>query len=244
MTVLYVLAHFDDEYCALPLIRRDLAQGRDARFIHLVDYPGDSGLHRQAETLGFLAGLGVGAGAQQHLGRDTGWLDGEFHRHAKPAYQALAAAAAALPAIERLVTPAWEGGHPDHDVCAAMTVRLAADMGGLPVDQFSLYQGKGLPWLFFRASRPLPENGPTRDIRLSLREWGCWAWRIRAFPSQLKAWAGLAPAMALTFLVQGAFRYQRLDPARIAERPHAGPLLYERMFATPYATVRAAVDGL
>ena len=50
--------------------------------------------------------------------------------------------------------------------------------------------------------------------------------------------------MAMTFARQGGFRYQSLEPRRIGERPHAGGLLYERMFATPYETVRAAVDRL
>ena len=44
--------------------------------------------------------------------------------------------------------------------------------------------------------------------------------------------------------LQGAFRYQALDPARIGARPHAGKLLYETMFRTPYAVVREAVDSL
>ena len=37
MTVVYVLAHFDDEYCAMPLIRRAVAEGRQHLFVHVVD---------------------------------------------------------------------------------------------------------------------------------------------------------------------------------------------------------------
>ena len=54
----------------------------------------------------------------------------------------------------------------------------------------------------------------------------------------------LGPAMAISVLRQGGYRYQALEPGRTGERPHAGPLHYERMFATPYATVAAAVRGL
>jgi hypothetical protein len=39
------------------------------------------------------------------------------------------------------------------------------------------------------------------------------------------------------------FGVQTLDPARIRERPHPGPLFYERMFKVPYAEVRAAADA-
>ena len=243
MTVVYVLAHFDDEFLAWPLIRRDLAEGCDLSFVHVADYRGaESARRRHAETLAFLAALGVAADRQIHLGAGTGWWDGQLHAHAADAYAALTAAVPGP--VERVVVPAWEGGHPDHDVCAAMGVKLAAERGGAPVDQICLYQGKSLPWILYRAASPLAENGPIRELKLSAREWASWFAAVGAFPSQLKAWSGLLPAMAMTFARQGAFRYQGLDPARIGEAPHAGQLLYERMFRTPYAVVRAAVDGL
>lgn len=243
MTIVYVLAHFDDEFCAWPMIRRAVAEGRDHLFIHVVDYKNSRmALRRHRETVAFLVAEGVPASSQIHLGADTGWWDGELHRHAGPAYEALKAAVPGP--IARVVVPAWEGGHPDHDICAALGVKLAAERGGVPVDQVCLYQGKGLPWIFYRASWPMPENGPVQEIRLAGRDWLSWLGSVGAFPSQLKAWTGLLPGMALTFLRLRAFRYQGLDPARIGEPPHAGGLLYERMFRTPYAVVRAAVDGL
>jgi LmbE family N-acetylglucosaminyl deacetylase len=243
MTVVYVLAHFDDEYCALPLIRRAVADGREHLFVHVVDYRDPKlGARRHRETVAFLAAQGVPAASQIHLGAGTGWWDGELCRHAGAAYEALKAAVPGP--VERVVTPAWEGGHPDHDVCAALGVKLAAERGRAPVDQICLYQGKGLPWIFYRACRPLDENGPVRTVRLGAREWASWLAAVGAFPSQLKAWSGLLPGMVMTFARQGEFRYQGLDPQRIGGRPHAGGLLYERMFKTPYATVRAAVDGL
>ncbi|HEY8003140.1 MAG TPA: PIG-L family deacetylase [Phenylobacterium sp.] len=243
MSVVYVFAHFDDEFCALPLIRRAKAQGREQRFIHVVDYRRPSlAQRRRLETDAFLRREGLPPASELHLGAGTGWFDGELHRHAGAAYEALKAAVPGP--IERVVTPAWEGGHPDHDICAALGVKLAAERGAVPVDQVCLYQGKGLPWLLYRASTPLPENGPAHEMRLSAREWASWLAGVTVFPSQLKAWSGLLPAMAMTFARQGDFRYQSLDPARIGERPHAGPLLYERMFKTPYPVVRAAVDRL
>ena len=243
MTVVYVLAHFDDEYCALPLIRRAVAEGRPQLFVHVADYRNPRmAARRHRETLEFLAAQGVPPAGQIHLGAGSGWWDGELFRHASPAYEALKAAVPGP--VERVVVPAWEGGHPDHDICAALGVKLAAERGGAPVDQVCLYQGKALPWIFYRASSPLAENGPVHELRLSAGEWGAWLASVGAFPSQLKAWSGLLPGMAMTFARQGAFRYQSLDPRRIGQRPHEGGLLYERMFKTPYRLVRAAVDGL
>jgi LmbE family N-acetylglucosaminyl deacetylase len=243
MATLYILAHFDDEYCAWPLIRQAVAEGREQRFIHVVDYrTPELAATRRAETLAFLEAQGVPPERQLHLGGGKGWQDGELHRHIEAAYADLREAV--VWPVERIVCPAWEGGHPDHDVCAALAVRLASDLGGVPVDQISLYQGKGLPWILYRAATPIPENGPARDVRLRLSEWGRWLAAVRAFPSQLKAWSGLLPAMMATYALQGAFRYQGLDPARIGARPHAGKLLYETMFKTPYPVVRKAVDIL
>ena len=38
MAVVYVLAHFDDEYCALPLIWAARREGLDQHFLYLADY--------------------------------------------------------------------------------------------------------------------------------------------------------------------------------------------------------------
>jgi hypothetical protein len=244
MAIVYVLAHFDDEFCVWPLIRQAVAEGREQLFIHVVDYGSPQmTATRLSETLTFLRAQGVPEASELHLGAGAGWLDGALYRHVGAAYAALRAAVEGVE-VERIVCPAWEGGHPDHDVCAAMAVRLAADLGGAPLDQISLYQGKGLPWILYRACAPIPENGPARSVPLPFGGWMRWLTGVVAFPSQMKAWAGLLPAMAATFVLQGGFRYQALDPSRIGQRPHAGPLLYEKMFKTPYDGVRRAVDSL
>ncbi len=243
MTIVHVFAHFDDEFCAWPLIRQAIAEGREQRFVHVVDYrtPGLSA-RRRGETLRFLRAHGFGPESEIHLGAGTGWLDGHLHRHAGPAYEALKAA---IPGpVERIVCPAWEGGHPDHDVCAALAVKLAAERGGGPVEQVALYQGKDMPWILYRAATPLPENGPATAIRLGAAEWAHWLAQARHFPSQLGVLAVLVPAMVASCVPRGDFRYQRLDPKRIGERPHEGPLHYERLFKAPYRDVRAGVDSL
>jgi len=242
MTIVYILAHFDDEYAALPLIRRAAAAGDGQRFIHVADYRDAAmGARRRRETAAFLTAQGIAADRLVHLGAGAGWFDGELHRHAAPAYEALKAAVPE--AVDRIVVTAWEGGHPDHDVCAAMAVKLAAERGAA-VDQFGLYQGRDMPWILYRASTPLAQNGPVREIRLGVREWAGWLGAVGAFPSQWKVWSGFLPALAMTYAGRRAFHYQGLEPGRIGERPHDGPLHYERMFKTPYAAVRAAVDGL
>jgi LmbE family N-acetylglucosaminyl deacetylase len=240
MTVVYVLAHFDDEYCGLPLIDEARAAGRDQLFLYVVDYPTPQiRAQRHAESRRFLAWLGVDAAKAIHLGPAAGAVDGALHRGLPTAYAALDAALAGVE-IERIVCPAWEGGHMDHDMCCLLAAQAAAARG-VPVEMISLYNGQGLPAPLFHGGRPLPQNGPVRRFRLGVGGLIRWMFAVRFFILQ-RAWLGLWPTMFLTYWTRG-FGVQRLAPDRIRERPHEGVLLYERMFKVPYAEVRAAADG-
>jgi len=242
MSVVYILAHFDDEYCALPLIRQAALEGLAQRFVYLVDYRDRAlGLRRLAETKRFLAWHGISESSVLPLGLGSGVFDQGLHRSVGAMYPRLAEAVARTGGAARLVTPAWEGGHMDHDACAFMAVRLAARLGGVPVRQFTLYNGLGLAGPLLRGGAPLAENGPRTGVSLTPAEWLGWMAGVRAFPSQAYAWSGIWPAMFAGMAGRG-FAWQALEPERVKARPHAGPLFYERMFKVAYAEVRAALD--
>jgi LmbE family N-acetylglucosaminyl deacetylase len=243
MSVVYILAHLDDEYCALPLIWQAAREGLEQRFIYLADYRDPAlGRRRLAETRAFLARQGIGADAAIPLGLGTGAFDQSVHRHVEPLFTALTDAVARGGPVDRLVVPAWEGGHMDHDACAFMAVRLAARLGVADLRQFTLYNGLGLPHPLLRAGAPLAENGPREPVALRASEWARWMGGVRAFPSQLYAWSGIWPAMFAGHLARG-FAWQRLAAGRVETRPHAGVLFYERMFKVSYEEVRAALDA-
>lgn len=239
-SVAYILAHFDDEYCALPLIWEAQRQGLAQRFIYLADYRDAAvGRRRLEETRTFLRRQGLSAAAVVPLGLGAGAYDRSLHRSAGRLFPSLVEAAAGA---GRLVAPAWEGGHMDHDACAFMAVRLAQRLGAAEVRQFSLYNGRGRRGPLLRAGAPLPENGPAHAMPLRAAEWLRWMAGVRAFPSQAYAWSGIWPAMFAGLLRRG-FAWQALAPGRVEARPHAGRLFYERMFRTPYEEVRAALDS-
>jgi len=251
MSVVYILAHFDDEYCALPMIWQAAREGLAQRFLYLADYRDPAlGQRRLAETRTFLERQGVEAAAVIPLGLGTGAFDQSLHRSVGLLLPQLAQALAQIGPVTRLVVPAWEGGHMDHDTCAFLAVRLAqrlgqrleGPIGGPQIRQFTLYNGPGLPGPLLRGGAPLRENGPLQAIRLTAGERLRWMAGVRAFPSQLYAWSGVWPAMFAGLLARG-FSWQTLTPERVAARPHAGPLFYERMFKTPYAEVRAALEA-
>lgn len=244
MTILYLFAHFDDEYAALPLLLARARAGVEQRLVYIADYASPALAERRfSETRRLLERIGLAGDRARHAGRGAGVLDGALHRALPAAEAVLREAAEGLDDVERLVVPAWEGGHPDHDSLAYLGVRLSAAAGGVPIDQVSLYHGRGLPGRLFRAASPLPENGPAEKVTMTAGDWALYAGAVRCFPSQWRTWAGLWPAMFATFAATG-YRYQRLAPERVRERPHAGPLLYERMYKVPYAEVRAALDAL
>jgi LmbE family N-acetylglucosaminyl deacetylase len=242
MTVVYILAHFDDEYCALPLVWEARREGLAQLFLYLADYRDQAlGERRLAETRAFLTRHGVAPEAVRWLAPGTGAFDQSVHAAAGTLFPRLVAEAERMGPVSRLVVPAWEGGHMDHDTCAFLGVRLAQRLGA-PLRQFTLYNGPGLPGPLLRAGQPLAQNGPLRRVRLSPGEWLRWMAAVRAFPSQLYAWSGIWPAMAWGTLRRGC-GWQALAPERVEARPHPGPLFYERMFKTPYEEVRAALDA-
>jgi LmbE family N-acetylglucosaminyl deacetylase len=243
MTVVYILAHFDDEYCGLPLVTADVAASKDLLFLYVADYATrELAETRFAESRALLAHLGVDPARVLHPGRGTGAVDGGVHRALPAAHAALEAALAGVSAIERIVVTAWEGGHMDHDMCALLASEIAGSRGNPPIETISLYNGPRLPGIFFHGAWPLAQNGPVRRTPVRAAAWLSWMAAVRFFPSQVKTWLGLWPAMFWSYAWRG-FGVQTLDPARIRERPHPGALFYERMFKVPYAEVRAAADA-
>lgn len=242
MAVVYILAHFDDEYGAWPMVLTRARAGVDQRFLYVADYATtEVSAARLAESRAMLGALGIAPEAVIHVGAGTGAQDGAVHKALPAAREALRAALAEIGTVERIVTVAWEGGHPDHDCCAFLAASLA---NGAPVEQFSLYQGKGLAGRLFRACAPIPENGPAQKVALSAGDWIAYLAAVRFFPSQWRAWLGLWPTMFATFVTRGGFAHQHLAADRVRQRPHEGALLYERMFGVSYETVRGALDAL
>ena len=241
MTRVWILAHFDDEYCGLPLIERARRDGEDQLFLYVADYEGDRRrARRHGETRALLRWLGLDPDRAIHVGANTGALDGKVHQALPAAHAAIEAALTGVE-VTALVCPAWEGGHMDHDMCCLLASRVAAARGDLPVTMISLYHGKGLPAPWFHGGRALEENGPRAVFAVSGGERARWMAAVRFFWRE-RAWIGLWPSLFWTY-ARYRFGTQRLDPARVRERPHDGVLLYERMFKVPYAEVRAATDA-
>jgi hypothetical protein len=137
---------------------------------------------------------------------------------------------------------AWEGGHSDHDICAAIAVALGGRWGA-EVRQYPLYTGEGLVGPLFHGARTLVQAGPVEILKLSAADWRAYAAAVRFFPSQAGVFSTLWPLMFASFTAHG-YRTQALTAERIGQRPHAGPLLYERRGKARYEDVAAAASRL
>lgn len=241
MAVVHILAHCDDEYAALPLILEAKAAGQDQIFLYVAENRGaDLPARRLAEVRAFLSELGLPPESADYACPGTGAYDGQVYLHLPACLAALRARLDALAKVDKIVIAAWEGGHADHDACAALAAVLAAERG-VAIEQFSLYNRRGLNILPFQACAPIPENGPVRRLSLKPSDWLRWALLVRCYPSQASSWLGLWPSMFAGFLLRGGYGVQTLHPARLSERPHAGDLLYERRFGVSYEAVAQAV---
>jgi LmbE family N-acetylglucosaminyl deacetylase len=228
---LFLFAHQDDEFGVFERIASLRRQGVTVACAYLTDGRTDSAsiATRNAESLAVLARLGVARENVAFAGELLGIGDAQLPLHLAPAAAWIGAWLDAGVPIDSLHAPAWEGGHHDHDALHALTVLLAAERGLLARTwQYSLYQANGLGGPLFRVLAPLAANGPVQRSRIG---WRARQFQLRlclSYPSQRMTWIGLFPMVLAHYLLDGCQSLQPVAPARLAERPHAGPLYYEK----------------
>jgi len=228
---LFLFAHQDDEFGVLQRIAHYRARGVRVACAYLTDghTASASSARRNAESRAVLARLGVDPRDIAFAGEELGIGDARLPLHLAQADAWIGRWLDSHIAIEALHVTAWEGGHHDHDALHALAVGQAEARGLLARTwQYSLYQAAGLPGPLFRVQAPLAANGPVDKIDIP---WGDRLRNLRcclSYPSQRMTWIGLFPPVAWRTLVGGVEALQPVHPGRILERPHAGPLYYEK----------------
>lgn len=243
---LFLFAHQDDEFGVFFQLEQERRAGRQVCCVYATDGAATADPERRnAESQAVLRRLGVAAEDILLTGQTLGIGDGFLHSRVEVLAQWLAAFFDAHPAIDACFVPAWEGGHPDHDLLHAVAVRLLAARHRLGmVRQYPLYHGKDCRGPLFRALSPLAENGPSERRAFGWKERLRYARLCLAYPSQWRSWIGLFPFVCWRYLRDGAQQLQRVDDTRLAQPPHAGHLYYERRGFLNWPTLRAALDRL
>jgi LmbE family N-acetylglucosaminyl deacetylase len=251
--VVCLFCHPDDEFAIFAEIEALIAEGRRVVCVYLTDgaHGGQSPERRMAESRAVLGKLGVAAGDIHFPGHDLGIGDSTLFQRVAEAREAIRRLVASGGPRPRVLMPAWEGGHHDHDAAHLLGLTLTREPGLIAeAFQFSVYHGCGLPGWLFRVLSPLVGNGPVVQRNVPWRD------RLRhlrfclSYPSQWKTWIGLFPLVLTNYVIVGKQRLQRVDPTRVGQPPHAGVLLYERRgfctwkeFAETTKHVRAAIGA-
>jgi LmbE family N-acetylglucosaminyl deacetylase len=227
----FLLPHQDDEAPVFQEIERLVKAGAPLAVAYLTSGhdSGEPDRRRTQESQYVLGNMGVPCEAIHFIGSDLKVPDGDLMSHLDALHQRLSAMIQAGGGLASIHMPAWEGGHQDHDASHILGVALANEHQALAhAYQFPSYHGYKLPGILYRVLNPLPANGPPETTRLS------WGQRLRYlrylthYRSQTMTWVGLGPFFALHYLLQGTQVRQPVSVERLFERPHEGPMLYER----------------
>lgn len=227
--LLVVFAHPDDEFAVFPWLRHAVDEGRPVEVVWLTNggWGGQSIERRLTESRIALISLGVPLSGCCFWGAEHGIEDGKLHEYAAGMLDSLLEKYGQEHAGGEVMMPAWEGGHHDHDASHMLGMRIAQARGAR-MTQYSLYHGEGLwgPW--FRVLSPLTANGRVEVLKTSLKERIESVYACLTYRSQWKSFVGLLPFYMLRMLQSDAFVKQQASVSRLAQRPHSGPLLYER----------------
>jgi hypothetical protein len=221
---LFLFPHQDDEYFVGPLLERTPAR---ARCVFLTDggYRGTGHGVRNNESLRALRRLGVAADQIVFAAEELDIRDNDLASSLPAAFARLTADGTA--GVERIVVPAYEGGHPDHDAACLLGHALASRWGGIPVLEFAAYRAHPFVPHFYSVMSPLPgriaAGSPPPRERFS---WGTFT-LFRCYPSQWRTWAGLLPPLVLNFLAGRRAGIYSAPLTDFRRRPHEGKLYYE-----------------
>ena len=243
--VVFVFAHQDDEIGAAPWIEKEVRDDNRVSCVFLTDGARRTctGV-RDAESIGVLSRIGVRSEDVSFLLAADRIPDNELNKNLSRASQALERwLDARAPDVGRMYSLAWEGGHPDHDAAHILTLLSAQRRRIDDAWQFSLYNGRRCR-TFFRVLSQLPARADARELRYDLRDGWRYAVLCWSFPSQRRTWLGLFPELFFRRVFLRREFIVRFDVDRALERPHEGPLLYERMFGTSYKHVEALIAPL
>lgn len=243
---LFFFAHQDDEFGVFHAIEEERRKGRRVMCCYLTDggFGGVSVQRRNNESLAVLGKLGVSASDVVFAGEMLSIADGRLVENLDAAGAWVEEWLASFSSIEAVYVTAWEGGHHDHDALHALVAVIGLRLGVLGLcRQYSLYNAFRCKGPLFRVQLPLSGNGPVSYASIP---WGTRLGYVKhclGYPSQLKTWIGLLPFVVAHYAFDGRQATQPLNMQRLLQRPHDGPLYYEKRQFYTWEKMLAAVQA-
>ncbi|MEN9846130.1 MAG: hypothetical protein RIS36_1277 [Pseudomonadota bacterium] len=238
--VVFLFAHYDDEFFVLPRLQRESAMGHRTICVYTTDGAayGESSARRRAESQSVLNPCGVENADILTLGERLGIRDGTSFRHLASLWKELSTLLSDVH-ISRVYAPAWEGGHADHDAAHLLAMAVAKSKAA-PVFEFSLYHSHNRRGPLYRCMTLIPLEGSVTNDDVTLGEALSWMWKARCYPTQRRAFLGLLPFCLPQILLRRSLPLRLVGYRDYRKRPYEGTLLYESRFKVPYSEFRPA----
>lgn len=243
---IFFMAHQDDEFGVFHQIEREIDSDRMVRCVYVTDGAATADPDRRdRESMSVLQNLGVSENDIFFIGRKLSIGDGKLYCRVSVLAEWLCRFFDVHKNIKNCFVPAWEGGHPDHDLLHAIVVEVLLRRTSPPaIWQYPLYNGKDCFSHFFRVLSPLPENGSVQRQLITWKDRFRYVRLCLSFPSQWRSWIGLFPFVAAHYLFDGAQYLQGVCRQRLEFPPHVLPLYYERRGFLDWPTLSSAVKQL
>lgn len=184
---------------------------------------------RDKESLKVLNKLGIKKNNIFFIGRSLGISANQLHNYLNIAYQNVLKFCKKIKGQKIILSHSLEGGHEDHDACFYLTKKILKSFDKTTTSfQFSLYNGKKMPFIFYRVFSPISENGKIINYPINFLCRLKFIYLLFFYKSQIKIWIGLYPFIIYKYLFNKINNIQVIKKNNIIKRPHKGKLLYEK----------------
>jgi LmbE family N-acetylglucosaminyl deacetylase len=242
---LFLLPHQDDEFGVFHVLEDVISRGHRPVCVFLTEgsFRGRPG-RRDDESRRVLLELGVDPQDIHFLGTRLTVPDGDLASHLNVLFDHVNDLVAPIGPLAAIYVPAWEGGHQDHDAAHALGVGFAAHHDQLAaLRQFPLYNADRCRFWPYRVLSPVTNNGIPEATLVPISRRFRYLRLCLRYRSQAKTFLGLLPFIAAHYALRGVHQLQPVDPLRLRERPHEGPLLYERRNRARFEDLKIFLDN-
>ena len=242
-SVLVLLPHNDDEFFLAPLLE-EWKNSNDTVFIAYLSYGSIYGVSngvRKKESEKFLSKYSIRAENIIYPSEQLNVFDGHVIDELNSLYIFLIEKYKKIK-LDKMIIPAWEGGHHDHDSVHVLGVAVALKCRIHDIYEFSIYNRWKTIGPLFNVMKIIKRN-KIWEVKIKKIQALKYIYRIFIFRSQLKTFLGLFPGIVYAYLIKGRIELNRVEKYNYLSPPHGGQLLYERRFKIPYEYLRNSISN-
>lgn len=240
---LFLFAHQDDEFGVFPVIEKSIADNECVICIYATDGSVNASPElRNQESISVLTKLGVTQSNVIFAGQLLNIKDNQLHNNIDLFIDWLLCFLSNITNINDIYVPAWEGGHPDHDVLNAITSFVSKRLTpNINLYQFALYNGKGLIYPFFKVLTPLNKSPTDITYTINLSQKIKFLYYCTLYPSQWRSWLGLFPMVFIFYLFKSKIIIQRVSDHDYTNPPYINPIYYENSNKSTWHIIKLSI---